>query len=284
MNNKMKLVIIGLLGISLVVLAGGYYLLNQEKTKSLSLQSEIDSLKEQQEIYKKKLDESKKLADSLEAKLQGTKALVDKLTIDLEQEKANKQGIQSELEYVSSDLEQQKSLRSELEKKLSKSQVDVKSLENKINELNAKKQELETKVQDLESQVKKVELGTIIVAPEQSPQSLVKEEAYKPQAAKSKEVKRGAVKEAKAEKPVEPAASLEGKISVVNAEYNFTVINIGAKDGVNLEDIFAVYRNNEYLGDVKVIKVHDAMSAADFLSAGIKDKIAEGDKVVRKNK
>ncbi len=285
--NKTKLVIIGLLGISLVILAGGYYLLSQEKAKSLTLQSEIDSLKEQQEIYKKKLDESKKLSASLETKLQEAKTQVDKLTIDLAQEKANKQEIQSQLDYVSSDLDKQKGLRSDLEKKLSKTQADAKSLEDKLKDLDAKKKELETKVQDLESQVKKVELGTIVVAPEQSAKSSVKEQASKSKETKKevkKEVKKEAKKETKAVEPIRPVASLEGKVSVVNVDYNFTVINIGAKDGVNVEDMFAVYSNNKYIGDIKVIKVHDAMSAADFLSADIKDKIAEGDKVVRKNK
>ena len=281
--NKTKLVIIGLLGISLVTLAGGYYLLSQEKTKSLTLQSEIDSLKEQQEIYKKKLDESKKLTVSLETKLQEAKSQVDKLSMDLAQEKANKQEVQSQLEYVSSDLEKQKGLRSDLEKKLSKTQADAKSLEEKLKELDTKKKELETKIQDLESQAKKVELGTIVVAPEQSAKSQVKEPSVKPKEVK-KEAKKEVKKETKAAEPVKTIASLEGKVSVVNADYNFTVINIGAKDGVNLDDMFAVYSNNKYIGDIKVIKVHDAMSAADFLSADLKDKIAEGDKVVRKNK
>ena len=47
---------------------------------------------------------------------------------------------------------------------------------------------------------------------------------------------------------------------------------------------FPIYHNNQYVGDVKVEKVHDAMSAAGFVSADIKDKISEGDKVVPKSK
>jgi hypothetical protein len=62
------------------------------------------------------------------------------------------------------------------------------------------------------------------------------------------------------------------------------VINLGSKDGVALGNEFAVYRNNKFIGDMKVEKVHDAMAAAGFSSPDMKDKVNEGDKVVQKAK
>jgi hypothetical protein len=73
-------------------------------------------------------------------------------------------------------------------------------------------------------------------------------------------------------------------VLVVNKDYNFAVINLGSKDGVALGNEFAVYRNNKFIGDMKVEKVHDAMSAAGFSSGDMKDKVSEGDKVVQKAK
>jgi hypothetical protein len=62
------------------------------------------------------------------------------------------------------------------------------------------------------------------------------------------------------------------------------VINLGTKDGISSGDVFSIYHNNKYVGDAKLEKVHDSMSAAGFLSEDIKDKVSEGDKVVQKVK
>ena len=70
----------------------------------------------------------------------------------------------------------------------------------------------------------------------------------------------------------------------MNKEYNFAVINLGSKDGVNVNDIFSIYHDNKYIGDVKVGKTHDSMSAADFVSASTKDLVSEGDRAVGKTK
>ena len=75
---------------------------------------------------------------------------------------------------------------------------------------------------------------------------------------------------------------LEGKISVVNNEYNFVVINLGSKDGVKLNDEFSVLRSGKVIGNLKIEKVHELMSAAGF-APELKDNIKEND-VVQKVK
>jgi len=62
------------------------------------------------------------------------------------------------------------------------------------------------------------------------------------------------------------------------------VINIGSKDGVAIGSEFSVFNSDKLLGDIKVEKVRDSMAAAGFVSADLKDKINEGDKVVKKGK
>ncbi len=71
---------------------------------------------------------------------------------------------------------------------------------------------------------------------------------------------------------------------VVNKEYNFVVINLGSKDGVSLGDMFTLVRGKSSIGDIKVEKLHDSMSAAGFISEDLKNKVREGDKVVKKAK
>ena len=81
---------------------------------------------------------------------------------------------------------------------------------------------------------------------------------------------------------VSSAVPLEGKVLVVNREYDFIVINLGQKDGVNLGDVFEVMRKDKSLGQAKVEEVRDTMSVA---TPGTKDmikQIKEDDRVVRR--
>jgi hypothetical protein len=71
---------------------------------------------------------------------------------------------------------------------------------------------------------------------------------------------------------------------VINNDYNFAVINLGSKDGIDIGAVFSVYHDNKYIGDVKVEKVHDSMSAVAFVSAEMKSSVYEGDPVVRKTR
>ncbi len=302
-GDKGKLVLSIIIILTLSALAGtGFYLLHNEKVKNIALQQELENLKIEQKLTVNKLAESKNMILGLEKKLQEAKAQIDKLTFDFEQEKAAKQQREAQNDSLKQDLEFQKSLRTDLEKKLGRSQDDVRLLQDKLKDLDSKKTALENKIKDLEAQVEKVELGKIVVAPESKPAA----EETKPAPEKK------AVRPAKESKPAKPlskkqetkpspatsaqpatvavtakpasAPALEGKVLVVNRDYNFAVINLGNKEGVAIDDIFSVYHNNKDIGDIKVMKVHDAMSAADFLSMDIKSKIAEDDKVVRKVK
>ena len=90
-------------------------------------------------------------------------------------------------------------------------------------------------------------------------------------------------KEQKQENPAQAAKPLEGKVTVINKEYNFAVINLGQKDGINTGDQFTVSRDGKVIGEIKVEKVHDSMSAAGF-AAELKDLIKENDLVVQKAK
>ena len=124
--------------------------------------------------------------------------------------------------------------------------------------MQQQKAELEVKIKNLESISKGVELGTVVVAP--SP-------AVKPG-------KKSAAPQVK---------SLEGKIMVVNKDYNFAVLNLGSKDGVNTGDEFSVYHAGKVIGVLKVEKVHESMAAAGFPEE-LKNIISENDKVVQKVK
>lgn len=288
-NNKIKIlkggkmnrrgstpviVLVVLILISLSFAGGAFYLLQQEKQKSTDLEEKLDEISTKQRITESKLDEAKKSMTDLQLKYEESKMKIDALTQDLEQEKQARIQAEGRIEQMSVDLDQQKELRSDLEDRLSKAQNDVRMTQGQLKDLDARKTELEAKVKDLEVKTQEIELGNIVVVPEAAPAPVP---AGKKQPAPVKE----AVKAGK--KPAATVApALQGQVLVVNKEYSFAVISLGNKDGAKLNQVFSVYRGKTYLGDVKVEKVHDSMSAAGFLSASLKSKIRENDKVVQK--
>ena len=280
------IILIALIVVSLCLAVLVFFALQQEKAKGMKLQAELADVKTAQKIAESKLEESKKAISALELKLKEAQAQIDTLNSDLSQEKTARQEASAQAELLKKEADDQKQKRTDLEKKLTeeqKSSVDqankLKALENRRITLEARIKELESKLEEYNT--KDVELGTIVVAPE----------ASTPQQAASPK-KTAPLKPAAAAAATQPTvssasgpqggSSFEGKLLVVNKDYNFVVINMGSKDGVHAGDIFSVYHAGKYAGDVKVDKVHDSMAAAGFSSADMKDKVSEGDKVEAK--
>lgn len=65
---------------------------------------------------------------------------------------------------------------------------------------------------------------------------------------------------------VKPKDELEGKVLVVNNKFQFIVIDLGEKHGVNVGDDFVVYKDAQEVARVQVEAVYDAMSTASILS------------------
>lgn len=252
------IIFIILILVSLSFTGAVFYLLQKEKAKNLSLQEGFNSLKIKHDAAEAKLGEYKKTISQLELKLKDTQTNIDTLTGTLEQERKAKQEALDQVQQLKTDLGQQKELRANLETKLNQAQKDAEKTKAQLKEIESKKaQEAQTQQQ---TQAQGVELGTIVVGSEDSSVAT--------------------------EQPKEKAvtSSLKGKVLVVNKDYNFVVINLGSKDGVSAGDVFALYHNDKYIGDIKVEKIHESMSAADFTSPAIKDVVSEGDRAVQKTK
>jgi hypothetical protein len=247
----------------------GFYLYQKEHSKNIELQEKIEELTIKQKITEAKFLEAQKIISSLEAKIEDSAIQISELSDEIAKEKASKEEALSNLEQIRQEAEEQRAIKDDLENKLSKAQDQVKVIQGKLDAMDSEKKYLETKVKDLEEKSQGVELGKIVVNPEPVKEANVKGKKKAPVKPK-KEV-------------VLPAEKgIEGKVLVVNKEYNFVVINMGSKDGVALGQVYSIYHGNSYVGDVKVEKLHDSMAAAGFASEDIKNKVNEGDKVVRK--
>ncbi|MFH1414275.1 MAG: hypothetical protein ABIG56_05465 [Candidatus Omnitrophota bacterium] len=273
MNRRagVAIVLLTILVIVALALAGGlFYLFQEEHKNSLALQDELTGTTTKYEKVRSELEEAKKKVSVLNYQMKETQKEIGALIARMETEKSVRLEAQARIEELGYEFDQQKSERVNLETKLFQAQEDIKNKEGQIEELSAQKVELEAKLEDLkQSSARRVELGTIIVSPEES------------LSAKSTEAV--IVKDVRPDEVALASSSgLEGKVLVVNKDYNFIVINLGVQDGVVIGNEFLVYRKTKYLGNVKIEKVHDSMAAAGFLTDDLKNRINEGDRVVKK--
>ncbi len=74
----------------------------------------------------------------------------------------------------------------------------------------------------------------------------------------------------------------KGHILSVDTDAEFVVFNLGLKQGVKPDDVLSVYREDEYLGDIKATRVQDEMSAADIIPPLLSKAIRKNDTVVLK--
>jgi len=270
MNRKGAIIfpiLIVLIIISLASAGGLLFLYQKEHTHNIQLQGQLSDLESRQRLTEGKLEESKKIATELQLKLQEAKAQVDSLTTELDQEKTARTDVANQLEQIKSDLEQQRTLRHDLEAKLKGAQEEGKKIKEQIKIIEQQKAELETKIKNMEAGESPVELGTVVVNNEPVVSVVETTKTKAPKKAK---------KQAAANK-------LEGKIMVVNKEFNFAVINLGSKDNVKIGDQFTVTRSGKIIGDIKIEKVHESMSAAGF-AIELKDVIQENDIIIPKAK
>jgi flagellar basal body-associated protein FliL len=276
-------ILIVLFIISLLAVAGVFYLYQNEHAQNVKLQGQIVELQNLQRDTASKLDESKKIATDLTLKLQEAKNSVDSLSGELAAEKSAHAETTNKLEQLKDDLSKQKTMREDLENRLNQVQDDGKQIKEQIKIMQQQKVALEEKIKNLESGASGVELGKVIVNPELSP-LVNKAGVAQPKMADNKiNALDAKVSKVFPNQPSRSVNALEGKVMIVNKEFNFVVINLGSKDKVNVGDEFLVSRAGKPIGDLKVEKVHEVMSAAGF-PAELKDLIKENDKITQKIK
>lgn len=263
-NQGLVILVIVLICVCIGLAGGGYFLLQKEKAEVLKLTDQVKDWQKKHSLVVFELDEKKTEIAGLETRLQEANGKVTSLTSSLDKEKSARSQLARQLEESKAQLEQQLALKTEMEQKLVRSESTLQEVDKRLKQMEAQlkaaekgKAELEQKLKSLESRGQSgVELGTIVVSPE-----------------------------APAKKPAEPAKAavkaLEGRVLVVNKDFNFAVINLGSKDGVQVGQVFSVLHNKAAVGTITVEKVHESMAAAGFAAPELKDKVVEGDTVVQ---
>jgi chromosome segregation ATPase len=61
------------------------------------------------------------------------------------------------------------------------------------------------------------------------------------------------------------SAALNGRILSVDTETEFVIVSLGEKDGLAVGNVLSIYRNENYVGDIKITRLQSEMSAADLI-------------------
>ncbi|MDD4879857.1 MAG: hypothetical protein PHR22_05350, partial [Candidatus Omnitrophica bacterium] len=140
-----------------------------------------------------------------------------------------------ELEDIKTNWESEKTSRAAVQEQFDKLQKEYAAAQKKLDDLQVANQSLSKQVEELQAK-KEVDIGRIVV---------------------------------------KPGVEAEGKVLVVNKEFNFIVVAAGNNKGITPGVTFGVYRNNKLVAKAQVEKVYETMSAANILPDS--GEIKEGD-------
>ena len=169
--------------------------------------------------------------------------------------------------YTQQQLTQTVEEKKKVENKLTET---VKAKEQVEGELASEKEKFLTLKKELED--KEQQIRTTLDRLEREITARKKAEAQLMITLKEKENLEAKVKDLKAAPTIElekivikPGSVITGKITMVNKEYAFVVVNLGTQHNLKAGDILSVYRNDEFIGKVQIERAEGKMSAAAVL-------------------
>lgn len=253
-----NILFIAALLLSLLAATTFYLSRNAERAKRMWTEGELQKTVLAKHEVEKERDELMKAKEALESQLTDTQSQAQRLSDEVAQEKRAREALTTELAQTrresidaKSRLEAERKEKLTLTEELARAKQGYQSVNSELTTLRQAKEALERRVKEmLASQA--TEAQTIVVKPS-SPTA--------PAASA-------------------PKSSAEGKVLVVNREFNFVVVNLGSKDGLKNGTPLTILRGNSSIAKAQVERLYDNMVAATLLSEQDKQKVQEGDRAL----
>jgi DNA repair exonuclease SbcCD ATPase subunit len=234
----------------------GFLLQEKNKEADEKINGLLDELELQEGIREELKKENQALKEKFEKETKAKAELQEKLASNAE--------AAQRLPELEAQLQTEQGARQELEQKLSAAEERAKTLEEALAKMQQQGVESPAPVP--------VEAAPEAEEPQQQETPVIEEESFE-----NKE-------EIQLEKiVVAPAkAAPEGRVVMVDTETEFVIVNLGANHGIKEEQVLAVSRGKDQLGEIKVTRVQPEMSAADFIPPLTSRQIRKDDSVVIK--
>lgn len=282
MKSTGRTVFIFLVLIVIILISGisiSLYLLNQETQGRKTAETSLEDIRGKAAKLEGSLKEAQQEIDVLQGKNKDADDKINSLMDEIDVEKGLREEVKKESQKLKESLEAEAKSKLELREKLTKdldaAQVKLTEFEkqsaghkDEVDVLQKKLFEIEEKNRTLEKQLKDLTEG--ITARE------VRSEIIPTSGqAMSDKVDLDRI-------VVTPDAAQEGKVLNVDTETEFLIFDLGSKNGIKQGDIMSIYRGKTYLGDVRVTRVQEEMSASDFIPPFSSRKVRKNDLVVPK--
>jgi len=247
----------------------GFFMYQKESQIRKGVEGQLQDSLSQQKKLTDDLKEAKNQLTLLEDKYKDADKKINNLLDEIELNKGLHAALKKEnvslkdsLELVKKDKE---SLRAEFDaaaKKLSENQEMLKAEQKKTQELLAQVKNFEEAKAQQEA----------VAIPETVNSESIEREVNLP--SKNK-MELGKI-------IVSDESDSRARILSVDKDSEFIICSLGANQGIKSGDVLSVYRGDRYLGDVRVSRAQDQMSAADFVPPLSSRKVRKGDIVVIK--
>ena len=287
------LVIFVILSLSLAGLA--MFFLSKEKERRISTETALQQSVASATKLEAKLQDAIKQGFLLQEKNKEADEKINGLLDELELQEGIREELKKENQALKEKFEKETKVKAELQEKLASNAEAAQrlpELEAQLQTEQGARQELEQKLSAVEERAKTLEeaLAKMQQQGVESPAPVPVEaapEAEEPQQQETPVIKKESFEnkeEIQLEKiVVAPAkAAPEGRVVMVDTETEFVIVNLGANHGIKEEQVLAVSRGKDQLGEIKVTRVQPEMSAADFIPPLTSRQIRKDDSVVIK--
>ena len=254
---------LGLL-VSIAAAAGILMDRNKEQARRVWAEDQLEKIKIAKEALEQEKQELLRAKQTLEGQLNDSHTQAKKLSDDLAAEKRAREALaaeasqaRSEIAALSEKMRQGETEKKNLTEELAKAKQSYQALSNELMTLRQAKEALERRVKEMLA-TQSTEAERIVVKPTQPGQPAQSKAAANPPAG---------------------GKAMEGKVLVVNREFNFIVVNLGSKDGLQSGANLTVWRGDKKIGSAQGERLYDNMAAATLMVEEQKGQIREGDQI-----
>jgi myosin heavy subunit len=249
-SARLPLIILSILCVIFLLAAVQQFLGGQkEKNSRILTEKTLEETKQAKDKIQKELDDQNKLKAELElqvtdlkGKLVSLQDQAEKVASQIADEKKAKEDALSrlnekikEIASVKTNFDNVNKEFLSLQEQYDKAARDYEALQEELKTVKAQNDGLSKQLGELEAR-KEVELDKIVV---------------------------------------KPGSEAEGKVLVVNKEFNFIVVSAGNNKGLTPGVVISIFRDGNFVAKAQVEKVYETMSAANIMPDGAD--IKEGD-------
>lgn len=274
MAKALKPLVIILLVLGIVSLVLGIILFSQRgEIKDRVQKNELAVVKIAENLHMEGLDAAKlaeelKNVKAMQVALDGVAVSAMNRYEELQNRTTDLETTRTELDKTAKELASAKTELStaqvkvpELMDSLAKKEAEMAQARSQIDQLQQDKTALQTQIDDLNNQLVKAEEDMRDLQDQVTTLDKIVKEST-----------------ATGNRPLPPG--LTGKIAVVNADWNFVVLDIGSDSGLVREAQMLVHRADKLIGKVKITNVQKSMAIAEIMMDWEQSPIREGDYVL----